>query len=109
MRQAVGMCLVLKPCVFCVVSLQHVSMFDYVGDARAWTRQATLYMPCGEAVCAVCREFVTDVHASLTFAKSQSIYTLYTCATKGHKTALIRKPNATPLIIIYIDKHSHNT
>ena len=29
-----GMCLVLEICVLCVVSLQHVSMFDYAGGAR---------------------------------------------------------------------------
>ena len=29
-----------------VVSLQHVSMFQYAGCAWAWTRQAPWYMPC---------------------------------------------------------------
>ena len=46
-----GTCLVVEPRVLCVVSLQHVSMFDYAGGgARAWTRQAPRYLLCGEAV-----------------------------------------------------------
>ena len=50
-----GTCLVLKLSVLCVVSLQHVSMFDYAGGASAWTRQLPWYVPCGEAMCVVCR------------------------------------------------------
>ena len=44
-------------CVTChdfVVSMQHVSMFDYAGSAQPWARQAPCYLPCGEAVCVVC-------------------------------------------------------
>ena len=49
----------------------------YTGGALAWTRQAPWYGPCGEAVCVVCRELATCVHASLAlFAKSRSMYAL---------------------------------
>ena len=53
----VGTCLVLEPHVFYVVSLQRVSLFEYLGCARAWTRQAPWYVPCAGAACVVCREF----------------------------------------------------
>ena len=36
--------------------------FDFAGGARAWTRQAPLYLPCGEAVCVVCCEFAVCVY-----------------------------------------------
>ena len=35
--------------------------FDYTGVARAWTRQAPRYLPCGEAVCIMFCEFVAYV------------------------------------------------
>ena len=38
-----------------------MSMFDYAGGARAWTRQAPWYVPCGEVVCIVLREFAACV------------------------------------------------
>ena len=64
-------CLVVKPCVSCVLILQHVSMFDYAGGAWVWTRQAPWYVPCGEVVYVVCCAFATCVHASFaSFAKS---------------------------------------
>ena len=47
-------CLVFELCALCVISLQDVSMFDDASGARAWTRQAPWYLPCGEAVCIVC-------------------------------------------------------
>ena len=40
-----GACLVLEPCVSCVVRLQHVLMFDSIGCARAWKRHAPRYVP----------------------------------------------------------------
>ena len=87
-----GTCLVVKPYVWCVVSLQHMSLFDYAGGAWAWTRQRPWYLPCGETVCIVCREFATCVHASLAlFTKSRSIYMLYACATKGHRNCACTK------------------
>ena len=46
-----GTCLVLKLRASCVVSLQHVSMFQYAGCTRAWTMQAPWYMSCASAVC----------------------------------------------------------
>ena len=30
-----GACLMVKPCVSCVMNLQHISMFDYAGGAQA--------------------------------------------------------------------------
>ena len=36
--------------------------FDFAGGLRAWTRQAPWYLPCGEAVCVVCREFAASVY-----------------------------------------------
>ena len=66
--------------------------FDFAGGARAWTRQSLRYLPCGEAVCIVCREFAACVPASLTFfAKNRSKYTLYTCAPKGYKNCACSK------------------
>ena len=59
-----GTCLVVKPCVSCFVSLWHVFASDYAGCARAWTRQVPWYVPCGEAVSIVCREFLACFHAS---------------------------------------------
>ena len=50
-----GICFMVKPCVSCVMSLRHMCIFDYAGGAWAWTRQAHLHVPCGEAVCVVCR------------------------------------------------------
>ena len=32
----------------------------YAGGSRAWTRQASWYVPCGEAMCIVCRDFVVS-------------------------------------------------
>ena len=89
--------------VFCIVSLQHVSMFDYAGGVRAWTRPAFWYVPCGETVCVACREFATCVHASFaSFAKSLARYTRYILVPqKDTEIALVRKPNATHLIIKY--------
>ena len=46
-----GTCLVLKPCVLCVMSLQHVPMFKYAGCARAWTSHAPLYVPSVHRMC----------------------------------------------------------
>ena len=46
-----GMCLVLELCASCVVSLQHVSMLEYAGCTRAWTRYAPRYMPSVSNVC----------------------------------------------------------
>ena len=42
---------------------QHVVVIvvDFAGGSRAWTRQAPWYLPCGEAVCVVCHEFVACV------------------------------------------------
>ena len=34
---------------------------DFVGDARAWTRQAPWYLPYGDALCVVFREFAACV------------------------------------------------
>ena len=63
-----GTCLVVKPCASCFVSLQYISIFDYVGDAWAWTRHASWYFPCGEAVyiniswvCGTCLYFIMPV------------------------------------------------
>ena len=36
-------------------------IFDFAGGAWAWTRQAPWYLPCGEAVCVVFREFAACV------------------------------------------------
>ena len=58
-------CLVLEPRASGVVSLQHVSMFQYVGCDWAWTMQAPWYMPCASAGCVGCREFATCVNVSL--------------------------------------------
>ena len=44
-----GTCLVVKPCVSYVMSLQDVFIFHYVGGAQAWTRHAPWYMPCAAA------------------------------------------------------------
>ena len=97
-----GACLVVKLCASCVVSLQHVSMFDYARGARAWKRQAPWYVPCGEVVCVVCREFVACVHASLTFfAKNRSIYTLHICAPKGYRNCACTKTKCNTFIIKY--------
>ena len=58
-------CLVLKPRASGVVSLQHVSMAQYAGCARAWMRQAPWYVPCASSGCVGCREFTTCVNVSL--------------------------------------------
>ena len=60
-----GMCLVLEPCTLGVVSLQHVSMLQYAGCARAWMRQAPWYVPCALAGCVGCREFAACANVSL--------------------------------------------
>ena len=79
-----------------------MSMFDYVGGAWAWTKQAPWYLSYGETVCIVCREFAACVHAALTsFTKNRSIYTLYTLPQKGTEIALVQKPKETRLIIKY--------
>ena len=55
----------LQPGASGVVSLQHVSMFHYVGYARAWTRHAPQYMPCASAACILCHEFVACASVSI--------------------------------------------
>ena len=62
-----GTCLMLEPHASGVVSLQHVSMFQYVGCARAWTGQAPWYVPCALARCIGCCEFVACVNVSLSW------------------------------------------
>ena len=52
-----GMCLVVELRASCVVSLQHVSMFEYAGYARVWTMEALWYVPCAGATYVVCHEF----------------------------------------------------
>ena len=47
--------------VFVFVVVVVVFDFDFAGGARAWTRQASWYLPCGEAVCVVFREFAACV------------------------------------------------
>ena len=49
-----GTCLVLQPHASCVVSLQHVSMFQYAGYVEVWMRQAPWYVPCASAGCVGC-------------------------------------------------------
>ena len=80
-----------------------VVVVDFAGGARAWTRQAPWYLPCGEAVCIVCCDFAACVHASLTFfAQNRSIYICYILVPqKGTEIELVRKPKATRLIIKY--------
>ena len=46
-----GTCLVLQQCASCVMSLQHVPMFEYASYAQAWKRHAPQYVP---SVCHVC-------------------------------------------------------
>ena len=58
-----GTSLVLELHVSCVVSLQYVSMFEYAGCARVWTRQAPWYVPCARAACILCCEFVACAYA----------------------------------------------
>lgn len=75
--------------------VQHVCMFDYASGARAWTVQASWYMPYVKAVCVVCYEFATYGYASLAlFAKSCSIDMLYTSATKGQQNLASSKTKA---------------
>ena len=88
-----GTWLAVKPCVSCFVSLQHVSMFDCVGGAQAWTRQAPWYVPCGEAVCVMCHEFPACVHASLNVFRQKplDIYIIYLCPKRVQKLCLYQK------------------
>ena len=53
--------------------------FDFASVARAWTRQAPWCVPCGEAVCVVCREFPACMHVSLKVfcQKPLDIYIIY--------------------------------
>ena len=48
-----------------VIDFLLCTYFYYTGGAWAWTRQAPWYLPCGEAVCVVCREFAACVYISL--------------------------------------------
>ena len=59
-----GTCLVLQTHASCVVSLQHVSMFQYAGCVWGWTRKAPWYVPCASAACVGCREFATFAYVS---------------------------------------------
>ena len=49
--QRLGTYLVLEPCVSCVMSLQHVSVFDCASCAQAWARHAPQYVPSVFCVC----------------------------------------------------------
>ena len=60
-----GMCLVLQPRASCVVSFQHVLMFQYAGCARAWMKHAPQYVPCAAAARVVCCEFIACVNVSI--------------------------------------------
>ena len=75
-----GTCLVLQPGASGVVSLQHVSMFHYVGCARAWTRHAPQYVPLASAACILCREFLACVNVSI----------CWLCAAIDEASALVR-------------------
>ena len=67
--------------------------FDFAGGPRAWTRQAPWYVPCGEAVCIVCREFLARVHASLNVFRQKplDVYIIYLCPKRGQKLRLYQK------------------
>ena len=39
--KSLGTCFVLEPLASCVMSLQHVLLFQYAGCAWAWTRRAS--------------------------------------------------------------------
>ena len=58
-------CLLLEPHVSGVMSLQHVSMFQYASCAWAWMRQVPWYMPWASARWVGCREFAACVNVSL--------------------------------------------
>ena len=70
-----------------------MSVFDYISGARAWTRQAPWYVPCGEAVCVMCREFLACVHASFDVfcQKPLNIYIIYLCPKRVQKLRLYQK------------------
>ena len=63
-RSGGGRAMAMEAAVFLVVVV--VVDFDFTGGARAWTRQARWYLPCGEAVCVVCHEFAACVCVLIT-------------------------------------------
>ena len=75
-----GTCLVLEPRASGVMSLQHVSMFEYVGCAWEWMMQASWYVPCAQAACIRCREFAACVSVSI----------CWLCTSMDEASALVR-------------------
>ena len=66
MSKAVVVAMVVVVAVAAVAAIAVVIVvvfnFDFAGGARAWTRQAPWYLPCGEVVCIVRREFEACVY-----------------------------------------------
>ena len=67
-----GTCLVYAPCVVAFVACENADKFSVyvlhfteVSYARAWTRQAPLYVPCASATCILCREFATCAYVPI--------------------------------------------
>ena len=46
-----GTCLVLELRAFCIMSLQHVPMFEYAGCVWAWMRYVPRYVPSISCLC----------------------------------------------------------